>query len=124
MFGPESTATGRSRTRVERRSPVSGSRPLTRLNTGAVAADVAERLAERAARHGDHDEVGLLVRRLVDRRANGDVTVVAASTQQLRERSPPRPAADDDCVHERFLKSIATGTPSSSNRSRSWFSTQ
>ena len=35
MFGPERTATERSWTRVESRSPVSGSRPLTRLRTGA-----------------------------------------------------------------------------------------
>jgi hypothetical protein len=35
MFGPERTATGRSRTRVESRSPVSGSSPFVRLSTGA-----------------------------------------------------------------------------------------
>src|SRR5438128_115079 len=35
MFGPERTATGRPCTRVERRSPVSGSRPFARLRTGA-----------------------------------------------------------------------------------------
>ena len=36
MFGPESTATGRSRTSVESRSPVAGSRPFVRLSTGAA----------------------------------------------------------------------------------------
>ncbi len=36
MFGPESTATGRSRTSVESRSPVAGSRPFVRLSTGAL----------------------------------------------------------------------------------------
>jgi hypothetical protein len=35
MFGPESTATGRSRTSVDSRSPLSGSRPFVRLRTGA-----------------------------------------------------------------------------------------
>src|SRR5579859_2880644 len=36
MFGPERTATGRSRTQAERRSPVAGSRPFVRLSTGAT----------------------------------------------------------------------------------------
>src|SRR5262249_3514191 len=35
-LGPDRTATGLSRTRVERRAPLSGSRPLTRLRIGAV----------------------------------------------------------------------------------------
>ena len=35
MFGPESTATGRFPTSVERRAPVAGSRPFVRLSTGA-----------------------------------------------------------------------------------------
>ncbi len=35
MFGPERTATGRSRTSVESRSPVVGSSPFVRLRIGA-----------------------------------------------------------------------------------------
>ena len=35
MFGPDMTATGRPRTSVESRSPLSGSRPLVRLSSGA-----------------------------------------------------------------------------------------
>jgi len=36
MFGPESTATERPSTRVERRVPVAGSSPFVRISTGAV----------------------------------------------------------------------------------------
>ncbi len=35
MFGPESTATGRPLTTVDRRSPVAGSSPFERLRIGA-----------------------------------------------------------------------------------------
>ena len=48
MFGPESTATGRSLTRVESRLPVAGSRPFVRLRIGQVpgsAATVAPKAA-------------------------------------------------------------------------------
>src|SRR5438105_2050035 len=38
-FGPARTATGRPRTRVERRSPVCGSSPFARLSTGASPAE-------------------------------------------------------------------------------------
>ncbi len=48
--GPERTATGRSRTSVESRSPVAGSRPFVRLSTGAAPGQRAHDLAERAAR--------------------------------------------------------------------------
>jgi hypothetical protein len=44
---------------------------------------------------------------------------VAALPQQLREGSAPGAAADHDAIHERALKSIATGTPSNAKRSRS-----
>ena len=81
MFGPESTATGRSATSVESRSPVAGSRPFVRLSTGALAGQRGDDVAERAARHRDDDEVGVGDRRLVDRRgrdaAQVDVRQVA-----------------------------------------------
>ena len=45
--------------------------------------------------------------------------------EEAREACSPRAAADDDRgSHDRRRKSIATGTPSSANRSRSSFSTQ
>ena len=50
MFGPESTATGRPRTSVESRSPVSGSRPLVRPSTGASPGSAST--TERNARLG------------------------------------------------------------------------
>src|SRR5579862_38992 len=43
MFGPESTATDRPRTRVERRSPVAGSSPFARLRIGAVPGSASTR---------------------------------------------------------------------------------
>ena len=105
----------------EGREPLAGRgiEALDEAEHRCAATDVVEHLAERSARHRDHDEVGLLVRRLVERGADGDGHVVPAPGQQVGERGSPRAAADDDDVHVRFLKSIATGTPSSSNRSRS-----
>ena len=41
MFGPESTATGRSSTSVESRLPVAGSRPFVRLRIGHVPGSAA-----------------------------------------------------------------------------------
>ena len=80
--------------------------------------------------------------RSTSRRKRGlrPVSLIAAASSALRVASvtarprsassrenpvPQDPAADDDRgLHDRRRKSIATGTPSSSNRSRSSFSTQ
>jgi hypothetical protein len=112
----------------------------------------AHDLGEGAARDGDHVQVGACEPGVVDRRrrdaaqvgvrevarvvsglldlarllgvARGERDVVAARAEQGRERRSPCSGSDDDGVHERRTKSIDTGTPSSSKRSRSWFSTQ
>jgi hypothetical protein len=110
-------------------------------------------LGERAARHGDDDEVdprgrvgerdrlgslqvdALQVVRVPARprdrlRLLGRVTrehhVVAAVEEHACERRPPRAGADDQEPHrqDRFTKSIETGTPSRPKRARSRFSTQ
>jgi hypothetical protein len=49
---------------------------------------------------------------------------VVAVRQHLREGGPPRTAPNHDDSHERWTKSIETGTPSRLNRLRSSFSTQ
>src|SRR5262249_14650440 len=100
----------------------------------------------------DDDELGAVERRLLDRGRvhTGEVDVaveagvatglanrarvagvmrrerhrVAAIGQEPGEPGPPGSPADDHRFHERRRKSIATGTPSSSKRSRSSFSTQ
>ena len=106
---------------------------------------------ERLARHRDDDDVGVAGRR-VERncfdRAQVDLLeiarvasrlgdrggllggvaaehdVVAALEQDVREGRAPRARAGDEKSHVRLTKSIDTGTPSSSKRSRSEFSTQ
>ncbi len=147
------TATGRPRTSVESRSPLSGSRPLVRLSSGAEPGSALDDRPERAAREGDDDQVGLLERGLGEsgRRDVGEIDLGqvarvaaglanrrrvlaalrgerdrdAAVGEQPREPRSPRAAADDDgAVHERRRKSIVTGTPSRANRARSSFSTQ
>src|SRR5512146_1946387 len=109
-------------------------------------------LGERAARNGEDDELRGGERRLVDERriepakvGGAEVArvvarladrmhlfriaarkrhVVVVVAKEAGERRPPRAAADDDDRHLRGTKSMVTGTPSSSNSSRSWFSTQ
>ena len=56
--------------------------------------------------------------------ANRERDFVPAVGEEARERRPPRAAADDGGSHLRRTKSISTGTPSRSKRSRSRFSTQ
>ena len=108
------------------REPVAGRRveALDETEHRCVATNTCQHLTERGARDGDDDEVGLLVRRVVDRRARGDEDVVLARAQQPAESAPPRTTTDDDDPHERSRKSTTTGTPSRLKRSRSWFSTQ
>jgi glycerol-3-phosphate dehydrogenase len=50
--------------------------------------------------------------------------VVATIPEEAGEGRPPGAAADDDGAHYLRTKSMETGTPSRSKRSRSWFSTQ
>ena len=52
------------------------------------------------------------------------VTVVTVVDEKPREGRAPRPSADHDDVHSERWKSIDTGTPWSSKRARSSFSTQ
>ena len=108
------------------REPVAGRRveALDETEHRCVAANTCQHLTERGARDGDDDEVGLLVRRVVDRRASGDEDVMVAREQQPAESASPRTSADDHDPHERSRKSTTTGTPSRLKRSRSWFSTQ
>ena len=152
MFGPESTATGRSRTSVESRSPVAGSRPFVSESAAPPGGSAADDLREGAARErrgrrasapagtslrgGDVAEVDVrqvarVAAGLGDRRgllgvAADERDLVVAVGQQAGERGAPGAAPDDDSAHtyDRLTKSIETGTPSSSKRSRSWFSTQ
>jgi hypothetical protein len=139
----------------ERREPVAGLgvEALGQAEQRRRARQVPHDRPERAARQGDHDQVGVRDRRLGERH-RGDVAEVdlgkearvvagrpdrgrvvgmvrgerdgeAAVCEEAREPGPPRAAADDEGArHDRRLKSIATGTPSRPNRSRSSFSTQ
>ena len=152
MFGPESTATGLSRTSVESRAPVAGSRPFVRLRIGRVARKPCDDLAEDPARNGDDDELGVGDRRVGDRRGRDPVEararrvarvpagpvdrldllgiprrerhLVAVVAQQARDGGAPRAGSDDDDSHSDVTKSMETGTPSSEKRARSSFSTQ
>ena len=105
----------------ERRQPVAGRRieAFDEAQDRHIAAHMREHLAEGEARDGDHDEIGFLVRRVVERRTCGDEDVVVAVSQQAAERPPPRPTADDHDPHGRSRKSTTTGTPSRLKRSRS-----
>ena len=82
-----------------------------------VEIDVRQ-VARVAARRGD--------RRDLFRITAGERHVVAAVAKDDRERRAPGAAADHGYAHgySLFTKSIETGTPSSSNRLRSSFSTQ
>ena len=110
----------------ERREPLAGGRiePLDEAQDRRFAGHVAEHFGERTARNREHHDVSLAVGRIVERRAHHHEHVVAARAQHLREGAAPGPRAHDDEPHDRFLKSIETGTPSRLNLSRSWFSTQ
>ena len=50
--------------------------------------------------------------------------VLAVLRGRARTRVPHDPPPDDDDLHVRWTKSIETGTPARSKRSRSSFSTQ
>ena len=81
------------------------------------------------AREVDAGEVARVPAGLADGRgllrvAARERDVVPALDQEPRERRAPRSRADDDDVHSERWKSIDTGTPWSSNRERSSFSTQ
>jgi len=56
--------------------------------------------------------------------AAGERHRVTVVDEKAREGRPPRPSADDDDLHSERWKSIDTGTPCSSKRARSSFSTQ
>ena len=86
---------------------------LDRLDPAQVG---ARRVARVAAGAGDQG-------RLLGVTA-GEHDLVPPVAQQRGERRAPRACSDDDGSHSLFLKSIETGTPSSSNRLRSSFSTQ
>ncbi len=152
MFGPERTATGREVD--ERREAVArrGVEALRQREHGSASGQRARDLGERLRRQREDDQVRLLetclgdcrsgnagkvqlaqvarvAARLADRAhllrvAARERHVVPTIGEQPRERRSPRPPADDGDVHARRTKSIETGTPSSSNRSRSRFSTQ
>src|SRR3954454_2478561 len=63
-FGPESTATGRSRTSVERRSLATGVEPLRQAEDRQRRRQARDHRGERVARDGDDDEVGAGERRV------------------------------------------------------------
>jgi len=94
--------------------------------------DVARRVVERHGTRGTQVDAGEVTRvasgvrdraRLL-RRVAREHDVVLALEQDVRERRPPRAGPCDQEPHVRLTKSIDTGTPSSSKRSRSSFSTQ
>jgi hypothetical protein len=94
--------------------------------------DIARRSVERHGFVGalvDLLEIARVAARLGDcrrllRGVAAEHDVVASLEQDVRERRPPRARAGDEKSHVRLTKSIDTGTPSSSKRSRSAFSTQ
>ena len=138
----------------ERREPAPGCRvePLRQAQHRAVLGQRGHDLAESAARNCEHDEVCRVEGRVVEHGGvdplQGDVRkvlrvpprlrdrahllgiaagqrhVVTALHEQMRKCGSPGAGSDDDGVHARLTKSMATGTPSRSKRSRSWFSTQ
>ncbi len=124
MFGPERIENVRPLTRDESRPPVSGSSPLVRLRSGAVPGrDSTTSPNERLGTAATMTSAPSKLSSLRSRPANVDV--VAAGAEQPAEDGSPRPLADDDEPHQLLrTKSIETGTPSRSKRSRSWFSTQ
>ena len=75
MFGPESTATGRSRTSVESRSPVAGSRPFVRQST-APSPRAAPRRPRRRRGSGRRGRRGLRSSRAPRDRQRRDVRQV------------------------------------------------
>ena len=88
----------------ERREALAGRRveALREREHRRVAADVAEHVPKRVARHGEHDQVGLGVRRVVERRrAAPRTTSCARSRRTMRDGRPPRSRADDDRPHLR-----------------------
>ena len=96
---------------------------LRQAQNGASSWKIGRDGAERLARNRDHDEF----RRLDDGAvpvATEERDVVSAVAQQPGEHRPPRTGPDDRGLQLRLTKSIATGTPSRSKRSRTWFSTQ
>ena len=147
-----STATGRPCTSVESRSPVAGSSPFVSERIGASPASDSTTAPYTALGTATTIRSASVERRVLDRRrldaaevavreiarvaaglgdharllrvAAGERDVVLAVLQDARERRPPGPAADDDDVHERWTKSIETGTPARLKRLRSSFSTQ
>ena len=151
-FGPERTATGRSRTSSERRRPLSGSSPFVSTSTGQrpgssrvtsakarLGTATATRLGLRHrrlrdGRDGDARQVDVTqVARIPARRgdrggllrvAAGERDLMAAVAEERGEHRSPRTSAYDNDVHDRRTKSITTGTPASAKRSRMRFSTQ
>ena len=152
MFGPESTATGRSPTSVESRAPVAGSRPFVRLSTGDEPGSSLTTAPKTALGTATSDEIGIRYRgvgedverdpaevrsghvaRVAPARAHGfdlcgvargERDVVPVVAQEAAERRPPRAGADHHDLHSEVTKSMETGTPSSPKRRRSSFSTQ
>jgi hypothetical protein len=113
--------------------------PLGQAEHGRRARENLGDVGERAARDGEHDQLGLFERCSLERHGMDAAQVhalevprvlarrgdrpgllgvaaderhgVAAVAQQGREGRPPRPAADDEDVHDRRTKSTETGTP-------------
>ena len=123
MFGPDRTATGRFSD--ERREPASRRRveTLCEAQDRRVAREVLDHLAEGPARHGDDDKLGVVDHPVVAL-APEDLDVVPAVAEHAAEDGAPRACADDGDLHVRLTKSMDTGIPCRSKRSRTLFSTQ
>ena len=138
----------------EGREPRTGGRiePLREAQHRAVGRELAHDVGIGAARNGEDDELGRCDRSLFQRRgpdpvdpdlremlripsclrdrsrlfriAGNECHIVPPLGEEAGEGGAPRSRPDHDRVHERLTKSMATGTPSSSKRARSRFSTQ
>jgi hypothetical protein len=80
-------------------------------------------LAERTTGNGDDDELDVLNGTVLPLPAE-DLDVVATIAQDVGEDGAPGSRADDGRLHDRLTKSMETGIPCMSKRSRSLFSTQ
>jgi hypothetical protein len=109
----------------ERRQPTARARieTLRQAEDGRRSGQVVDDLAERTAGNGDNDELGVLHGAVLPLPAE-DLDVVATVAQDVAEDGAPGSRVDDGGLHDRRTKSMETGIPCMSKRSRSLFSTQ
>jgi hypothetical protein len=96
---------------------------LHQSEDGRRSGQVADDLAERSAWDGDKHELGVRHGAVLPLPAE-DLDVVATVAQDVAEDGAPGSRADDGRLHDRLTKSMDTGMPCMSKRSRSLFSTQ